>query len=91
MLSRDGTCPTKPAASHATENPACYGCRPMRIGDIDIGEGALLAPMEAVTDLPFRSVCEEHGAALTYTEFLSAQALTRGATKATSRMLASLS
>jgi nifR3 family TIM-barrel protein len=62
----------------------------MRIGDIDIGSGALLAPMEAVTDLPFRTVCEEHGAALTYTEFLSADALTRGAVKATSRMLASL-
>ncbi len=62
----------------------------MRIGDIDIGAGALLAPMEAVTDLPFRTVCEEHGAALTYTEFLSAQALTRGAVKATGRMWASL-
>jgi nifR3 family TIM-barrel protein len=46
--------------------------------------------MEAVTDLPFRTVCEEHGAALTYTEFLSAQALTRGATKATGRMWPSL-
>lgn len=63
----------------------------MRIGDIDIGPGALLAPMEAVTDLPFRTVCEEHGAALTCTEFLSAQALTRGAVKATGRLWASLS
>jgi nifR3 family TIM-barrel protein len=62
----------------------------MRIGDIDVGPGALLAPMEAVTDLPFRTICEEHGAALTYTEFLSAQALTRGAVKATGRMWASL-
>ena len=62
----------------------------MRIGDIDIGPGALLAPMEAVTDLAFRTICEEHGAALTYTEFLSAQALTRGAVKATTRMWASL-
>jgi tRNA-dihydrouridine synthase B len=62
----------------------------MRIGDVDIGSGALLAPMEAVTDLPFRTVCEELGAALTYTEFLSAQALTRGAVKATGRMWASL-
>jgi tRNA-dihydrouridine synthase B len=62
----------------------------MLVGDIDIGPGALLAPMEAVTDLPFRTVCEEHGAAMTYTEFLSAQALTRGAVKATSRMWPSL-
>jgi nifR3 family TIM-barrel protein len=62
----------------------------MRIGDVDVGSGALLAPMEAVTDLPFRTVCEELGAALTTTEFLSAQALTRGAVKATARMWASL-
>ncbi|MBN2576812.1 MAG: tRNA-dihydrouridine synthase [Deltaproteobacteria bacterium] len=62
----------------------------MRIGDIDIGPGALLAPMEAVTDLPFRTLCEEHGAALTYTEFLSAEALTRGVAKATARLWASL-
>ena len=53
----------------------------MRIGELDIGPGALLAPMEAVTDLPFRTICEEHGAALTYTEFLSAQALTHGAAR----------
>jgi tRNA-dihydrouridine synthase B len=62
----------------------------MRIGDVEIGPGALLAPMEAVTDLPFRTVCEELGAALTYTEFLSAEALTRGAAKATGRLWASL-
>jgi nifR3 family TIM-barrel protein len=62
----------------------------MKIGDIDLGPGALLAPMEAVTDLPFRTICEEHGAALTYTEFLSAQALTRGAEKTTRRLWASL-
>jgi tRNA-dihydrouridine synthase B len=62
----------------------------MKIGDLDLGHGALLAPMEAVTDLPFRTICEEHGAALTYTEFLSAQALTRGAGKATGRMRPSL-
>jgi nifR3 family TIM-barrel protein len=74
---------------HAS-NRACYGSHHMRIGDVDIGPGALLAPMEAVTDLPFRTVCEEHGAALTTTEFLSAQALTRGAVKATGRMWASL-
>jgi tRNA-dihydrouridine synthase B len=46
--------------------------------------------MEAVTDLPFRTVCEELGADLTFTEFLSADALTRGAAKAVSRMWPSL-
>jgi nifR3 family TIM-barrel protein len=62
----------------------------MRIGDIQLNPGALLAPMEAVTDLPFRTVCEELGAALTFTEFLSAEALTRGAAKAVGRMWPSL-
>ena len=62
----------------------------MRIGDIELNPGALLAPMEAVTDLPFRTVCEELGAALTFTEFLSAEALTRGAAKAIGRMWPSL-
>ncbi|HXJ22296.1 MAG TPA: tRNA dihydrouridine synthase DusB [Polyangia bacterium] len=63
---------------------------PMRIGDIQLNPGALLAPMEAVTDLPFRTVCEELGAVLTFTEFLSAEALTRGAAKALGRMWPSL-
>jgi tRNA-dihydrouridine synthase len=46
--------------------------------------------MEAVTDLPFRTICEEHGAALTFTEFLSAEALTRGAERVVRRMWPSL-
>jgi tRNA-dihydrouridine synthase B len=58
----------------------------MRVAHLEIGPGILLAPMEAVTDLPFRTVCEEQGADLTFTEFLSADALTRGAAKAVSRM-----
>src|SRR4029078_9275610 len=62
----------------------------IRIGDVQLNPGALLAPMEAVTDLPFRTVCEELGAILTFTEFLSAEALTRGAAKAIGRMWASL-
>jgi len=62
----------------------------MRIGPVEIGPGALLAPMEAVTDLPFRTICEEHGAALTFTEFLSAEALTRGAERVVRRMWPSL-
>jgi tRNA-dihydrouridine synthase B len=62
----------------------------MRVGNVEIAPGALLAPMEAVTDLPFRTVCEELGAALTFTEFLSAEALTRGAARALGRMAPSL-
>jgi tRNA-dihydrouridine synthase B len=62
----------------------------MLVGGVDLGPGFLLAPMEAVTDLPFRTVCEELGADLTFTEFLSADALTRGAAKAVGRMWPSL-
>jgi len=62
----------------------------MRVGNLEFAPGALLAPMEAVTDLAFRTVCEELGAILTFTEFLSAEALTRGARKAVDRMWPSL-
>jgi nifR3 family TIM-barrel protein len=62
----------------------------MRVGALDITPAVLLAPMEAVTDLPFRTICEELGAALTFTEFLSAEALTRGAQKTLGRMWPSL-
>lgn len=58
----------------------------MQVGKVDLGPGLVLAPMEAVTDLSFRTVCEEQGASITFTEFLSAEALTRGAEKAISRM-----
>lgn len=50
----------------------------MKIGDIDLGERpVLLAPMEDVTDASFRLICREQGAALVYTEFVSAEALVR--------------
>src|SRR4051812_78687 len=62
----------------------------MRVGPLDISPPVLLAPMEAVTDLPFRTICEELGAGLSFTEFLSAEALTRGAVKALGRMWPSL-
>jgi tRNA-dihydrouridine synthase B len=62
----------------------------MRVGTLELSPAVLLAPMEAVTDLPFRTVCEELGASLTFTEFLSAEALTRGAAKTLGRMWPSL-
>jgi nifR3 family TIM-barrel protein len=50
----------------------------------------LLAPMAAVTDLPFRTVCEEMGVGLTITEFLSAHALSAGCQKMADKMTPSL-
>lgn len=50
----------------------------MRIADIDLGvKPVLLAPMEDVTDPSFRLICREMGAAMVYTEFVSAEALVR--------------
>lgn len=50
----------------------------MRIADIELGEcPVLLAPMEDVTDPSFRLICREMGAAMVYTEFVSAEALVR--------------
>lgn len=50
----------------------------MKIGTIDFGEyPAFLAPMEDVTDIGFRRLCKRFGAAMVYTEFVSAEALIR--------------
>ncbi len=62
----------------------------MRIGDLVVDVPVLLAPMAAVTDLPFRTVCEEFGVGLTITEFLSAHALSSGDKKTTGKLTASL-
>lgn len=50
----------------------------MRIGDVEIDGRLALAPMAGVTDAAFRHVCRRHGAALTFTEMVSARALTYG-------------
>jgi nifR3 family TIM-barrel protein len=62
----------------------------MRIGDLAIDVPVLLAPMAAVTDLPFRTVCEEFGVGFTITEFLSAHALSIGDPKTCGKLTASL-
>jgi nifR3 family TIM-barrel protein len=50
----------------------------MKIGNISFGERPLfLAPMEDVTDIGFRMLCKRFGAAMVYTEFVSAEALVR--------------
>lgn len=52
----------------------------VRIGDIELGEfPLLLAPMEDVSDPPFRKLCKEQGADMVYTEFISADGLVHDA------------
>ena len=54
----------------------------VKIGNIDVGEfPLLLAPMEDVSDPPFRALCKEHGADILYTEFISSEGLIRDAEK----------
>ncbi|MEP0114890.1 tRNA-dihydrouridine synthase family protein, partial [Reichenbachiella sp.] len=59
----------------------------VKIGDIELGEfPLLLAPMEDVSDPPFRAVCKENGADLMYTEFISSEALIRDAAKSIQKL-----
>ncbi|HLK27876.1 MAG TPA: tRNA dihydrouridine synthase DusB [Puia sp.] len=54
----------------------------VRIGNIELPEfPLLLAPMEDVSDPPFRAVCKDNGADLMYTEFISSEGLIRDAIK----------
>ena len=62
----------------------------MKVGNLEVETPVLLAPMAAVTDLPFRTIVEEFGVGLTITEFLSADAILHGDTKTTGKMTASL-
>ena len=58
-----------------------------KIGNIELGEfPLLLAPMEDVSDPPFRYVCKKYGADLMYTEFISSEGLIRHAAKSTKKL-----
>jgi tRNA-dihydrouridine synthase B len=48
-----------------------------KVGKLDLDHPLLLAPMEDVSDLPFRVMCRRLGADLVYTEFISSEALVR--------------
>jgi len=59
----------------------------VKIGNIDVGEfPLLLAPMEDVSDPPFRALCKEHGADIMFTEFISSEGLIRDADKSTMKL-----
>jgi nifR3 family TIM-barrel protein len=59
----------------------------MKIGNIDLGQKpVMLAPMEDVTDHSFRLICKEMGADMTYTEFVSADALIRNIAATTRKL-----
>lgn len=59
----------------------------VKIGDIELGNfPLLLAPMEDVSDPPFRALCKAHGADLMYTEFISSEGLIRDAAKSVQKL-----
>lgn len=59
----------------------------VKIGDINVGEfPLLLAPMEDVSDPPFRALCKENGADVMYTEFISSEGLIRDAVKSVKKL-----
>lgn len=59
----------------------------VRIGHIELGEfPLLLAPMEDVSDPPFRVLCKEQGADMMYTEFISTEGLIRNAEKSLKKL-----
>ena len=58
-----------------------------KIGPIELPEfPLLLAPMEDVSDPPFRALCKEQGADVVYTEFISSEGLIRDAAKSTMKL-----
>ena len=59
----------------------------VKIGNIELGDfPLLLAPMEDVSDPPFRAVCKQNGADLMYTEFISSEGLIRDAAKSVQKL-----
>ena len=59
----------------------------VKIGDLELGEfPLLLAPMEDVSDPPFRKLCKEGGADLMFTEFISSEGLIRNAEKSVQKL-----
>lgn len=59
----------------------------VKIGDIELPDfPLLLAPMEDVSDPPFRALCKENGADVVYTEFISSEGLIRDAAKSTMKL-----
>ena len=59
----------------------------VKIGNIELGDfPLLLAPMEDVSDPPFRALCKEFGADLMFTEFISSEGLIRDAAKSVKKL-----
>jgi len=58
----------------------------MKIKNTEIQQPLILAPMESITDLPFRILCKRMGADLVYTEFIASEALIRDVKRSIDKM-----
>ena len=59
----------------------------VKIRNIELSDfPLLLAPMEDVSDPPFRALCKQYGADLMYTEFISSEGLIRDAAKSRQKL-----
>ncbi len=58
----------------------------MKIGHVEVERGVLLAPMEDISDMPFRVVCKRLGADIVYTEFISSEGLIRDARRSLQKL-----
>lgn len=68
-------------ASQPSPDPAFW------VRDVPVHGDVILAPMAGFSDLPYRSLCRHYGSAMSYTEFVAADALVRGGNKRTFQML----
>jgi tRNA-dihydrouridine synthase B len=72
---------------HEEKTLIIFAPKMVKIGNIELGKfPLLLAPMEDVSDPPFRAVCKEGGADLMYTEFISSEGLIRDAAKSRQKL-----
>ncbi len=49
--------------------------KPLKIGNVELQNNIMLAPMAGITDLPFRIICENYGVGITFTEMASSKAI----------------
>ncbi len=75
------------SANSAENKKKTYLCKMVKIGNIELPDFPfLLAPMEDVSDPPFRRLCKLHGADLMYSEFISSEGLIRDAMKSRKKL-----
>lgn len=67
-----------PLASSVARPVRKLGLHPIRVGNVTLDHGVVLAPMAGICNLAFRLLCKEEGAALVCSEFISAKALRHG-------------